>query len=373
MEKIRILHCLETIGPGGVEQRRLSIARYLNHDQFDQVLTCSKVIGSFDRKLIQAGTPVKVIGVLGSLFNFGYYKRLIKEVRLFKPHIIHGAVFEGVISAVVGGIFGRVPIIIIEETSEPINRSWRGHFLFRLLSMFADAVVATSPAVYDYITQVVKISKSKTHLIVNGAELPLEPEAERVKECRTTFDLPDTDFIVGSVGRMLDNTKLFSVLIKAFAEFQKNKPDSKLILVGDGTDKEMLVQLSMDLGIGSKTIFAGHQRDVRPFYKAMNLFVLSSSHEGFGMAAVEAMFFGLPVVATRVGGLKQIVVDGETGILIEAGQVTELCEAITYLYHHPKEATQMGIKGKQRAYEKYSAERYVKDVEMLYLKLSDQG
>src|SRR4051812_48704257 len=120
--KIKVLHCLETIGTGGVEQRRLSLAKYLPHEKYEQYLICSKVLASFDKRLEENKTKVFAIGELKSLLNLGYYWRLIKIVWEVKPTIIHGAVFEGVISAVIAGTLLRIPIVILEETSDPQNR-----------------------------------------------------------------------------------------------------------------------------------------------------------------------------------------------------------------------------------------------------------
>lgn len=363
--KIRVLHCLETIGPGGVEQRRLSIAKYLDAGRFEQKLLCAKVIGDFDKRLEHAGTRVQVVGVMKSPFNFAYFIRLIRMIRTFQPHIIHGAVFEGVISAVVGGVLTRTPVIIVEETSEPANRSWRGHALFRFLTRFADAVVGTSPAVFDYITKDIGVPPSKARLIINGVEPPEVASPAEVDTLRKQLGIRQGDYIVGTVGRMLDNHKLFSVLIRAFAGFAANKPEVKLLLVGDGVDIEMLKALAQQTGMGSRIIFTGHQTKVSPYYQCMDVFALTPAREGFGLAAVEAMFHQLPVIASKVGGLRYVV-NEQTGILVEPGNESELQMALERLHADRSLASSLGAAGRLTAHEKYTAQRYVKDVEKLY-------
>lgn len=367
--KFRILHCVETIGAGGVEQRRLSIARLLNQERYEQQLTCTKVIGNFRTKLESAGTKVWELGEMGSPFNLKYYSRLLRVIREFQPHIIHGAVFEGVISAVVGGMICRTPIIVIEETSQPINRSWRGHGLFKMLANCADLVIATSPTVHEYITQDIGVPKTKSTLVLNGVE-PTSPATQNeIAALRTNLGLDVNNYVIGSVGRLKDDPKLFSILIKSFAAFSKKHSEARLLLVGDGADRLRLEKLAEDLGVSKLTIFAGHQTDLHVFYAIMDMFALVSASEGFGLAVVEAMFAGIPVVVSRAGGLQNIVSDAETGLLVDIRDIEGLTKAIDTLYSDRSLAQSYGERAKKKAFELFTARRYVADLEQVYDKL----
>lgn len=365
------MHCLETIGPGGVEQRRLSMAKYLDQERYEQVLVCSQVIGQMDRRFQGLGTRIEVLGVMQTPLNINYFRRLLHVIKRERPDIIHGAVFEGVISAVVGGIIGRVPVIVIEETSEPANRSWRGNLFFRLLARFAHCVVATSPAVYDYVIRQ-GVSPKKARLIVNGVEPVVAPPEQTLKQLRSELGLRDSDFVVGSVGRMVDSHKLFSVLIESFSEFAKGREDAKLLLVGDGVDRDMLEGLCRTLRISDKVVFAGHRDDVSGLYCLMKIFALVPAREGFGLAAVEAMFMKLAVIASRVGGLAQVVSDGETGLLVNPGHVEGLTAALIELYDMPQERIRYGEAGKERANQFFHARRYVTEIDNLYKELLNE-
>lgn len=362
------MHCLETIGPGGVEQRRLSMAKYLDQQRYEQILVCSQVIGQMDRRFWDLGTRVETVGIMQTPLNINYFRRLLRVIKREKPDIIHGAVFEGIISAVVGGIIARVPVIVIEETSEPANRSWRGNLFFRLLARFAHCVVATSPAVYDYVTRQ-GVSPKKARLIVNGVEPVVAPPERTLKQLRAELGLRDSDFVVGSVGRMVDSHKLFSVLIKSFSEFVRGREDARLLLVGDGVDREMLQDLCQALMIPDKVIFAGHRNEVAGLYSIMEIFALVPAREGFGLAAVEAMFMKLPVIATRVGGLAHVVVDRETGLLVTPGDTQALIAALIELYDRPQERVRYGEAGGERATRLYHVRRYVSEVDGLYNEL----
>lgn len=364
--KIKILHCVETIGTGGVEQRRLALAELLDKSQFSQQLTCSKVLDNFDTRLERHGMKVFSIGELASPLNFGYYRRLIKVVREVRPTIIHGAVFEGVISAVVAGFICRVPIIIIEETSDPQNRSWRGHLLLRLLSVFANYVVAISPSVEAYLLDVARIPRRKVRLITNGVHVPRVISPDELQTLRGNLGLSPGDFIIGSVGRLRDFHKRFSDLIKALPSLVQSIPNVKLLIVGEGEDKAMLRKLSKELGVEGRVIFAGFHSDIAPLYRCMNVFALASHMEGFGLVVAEAMFFKLPVVATAVGGIKDIVVNGQTGILVNRHDPKAIGDAIRSIHDDPAFAARLGEAGYRRAMDNYSAPAYVKRVHNLY-------
>lgn len=364
--KIKVLHCLETIGTGGVEQRRLSLAKYLPHEKYDQYLICSKVLASFDRRLEENATKVFPIGELKSLLNIKYYWKLFKIVRLVKPTIIHGAVFEGVISAAIAGTLLRVPVVLLEETSDPQNRSWRGHLLFRFLSLFGDRVVAISPSVRDYLKDTVKVPCKKLMLINNGVDPPPPADPEKVRMTRQRLGIKETDFVIGSAGRLRDFHKRFSDLIKALALLRKKSESFKLLILGAGQDKQTLIGLAAELGVSEHVIFAGFQQDTTLYYSCMDVFSLASHMEGFGLVVVEAMFFRLPVVVTAVGGMKDIVIDRETGFLVPKHSPESLSEAVLQLYADSALRDRMGGKGYDRAMKEYSAQAYSRKVEALY-------
>lgn len=369
MNKIRVLHCLETIGSGGVEQLRLILARSLDKEKYQQAIVCTQTGGIIASQLEDAGCKVYTVGLLRHPFDKKTHKNVLQAIKEFNPHIIHGAVFEGVTMASICGALSRVPIIIGEETSDPQNRSWRGNLLLKVLSFLTHKMVGVSPASYNYLTEKINISKHKAVLINNGVEI-YEVSSQKVKSnLRQNLKIDDNCFVIGFVGRLLDEHKRVSDLIKAFAEVIKKYPVAKLLIVGDGPDKEMLEKLANDLGVSGNVIFSGYQPETKPFYDVMNVFVLPSAFEAFGLVLVEAMAAELPVVASRVGGIPYVVDEENTGLLFESKNINELVEKLSYIIEMPLVARDMGIKGRARAIENFSSERYVNDVDKLYEQL----
>lgn len=367
--KIKILHIQETIGSGGVERLRLSLAKHLDKNIFDQKFVCTDVAGNIPDEIRAEGFEVIPIGVLKSPFDWKQHKKVQKIIDEYKPDIIHGAVYEGVTMAAINGWLKKVPVIILEETSDPQNRSWKGDFLMKVFLRLANKVIGVSEAVTEeYLKGKLHLSSYKAITINNGVAIPRSVSEDELNVARMQYGINESDFVIGSMGRMLqDSHKRFSDLIKSFAVFAENKINVKLLLVGDGRELEGYRILAENLGINGKVIFAGYQSDVALHYRLMNIFALVSAREAFGLVLAEAMFNQLPVVATRVGGMKYIVDDQQTGFLVEPFQIEEVAEKLEYLYQHPEQRVQMGENGFEKAINNYTEEIYVKNIEELYL------
>lgn len=369
MSKIRVLHCLEAVSSGGVEQRRLSLAKYLDPQVYEQRLICTKATRSLPSQFEDAGCVITEVGVFRSILDLPKYKKALRVINEFRPHIIHGAVFEGVAMSAVAGTLGRVPVIIGEETSNPINRSWRGNLVYKGITALTHHMVAVSPAVECYLTDKVGLARNKISVISNGVSEKKPPSAESTSDLRDLLGVTKEDFVIGTVGRLFDRSKRVSDIIKALPFILSQISTAKLLVVGTGPDELTLRILAEKIGLSDKVIFVGYQSDTRKFYELMDVFVLASAHEAFGLVLVEAMFSELPVVATRVGGIPKVVVDEETGFLCDPYFPNQIAENVIRLFKSPDLKKVFGLAGKERARKYFSENRYVNDVDVLYRKL----
>lgn len=369
MDRLRILHCLETVGSGGVEQRRLTLARALDRNRYEQRLVCTQAIGGLPSRFAEAGCRIHEVGVFRKILDREPYRRALHVIREFKPHLIHGAVYEGVALAAVAGRLGRVPVILGEETSDPVNRRWTGHLLYRLLCGMTHHMIGVSPAVRDYLVDKIRLPAKKVTLINNGVGEAPPATDEQIHSVREAYGLTPEHFVIGTVGRVFDNYKRVSDLIRALPLILASCPDARLLIVGTGPDEAMLHELAVELGIARQVLFAGYQVDPQPFYAVMDIFALASAYEAFGLVLVEAMLAGLPVVATRVGGIPTVVSEGETGFLVEPGQPQVLADTLLILQRSAELRQALGQKGRARALAEFSADRYVREVDQLYQRL----
>lgn len=371
MGKIRVLHCIETVYSGGVEKRRLELAKYFHDKNFTLKIICTWAGGPILKEFTSLGIDLIQIGGFSHPFEILKHKKVLSVIKKFKPHIIHGAIFEGMTMAAINGNLGRVPIIILEETSDPQNRKNRANFLLRQFSRFSDKIIAISPEVKKYLNQTAKIPLDKIELINNGIQTPEFSKEEEITKKLDDLGLSDS-VVIGFVGRLYNDHKRLSDLIEAISII-KNK-NVKLLIVGDGRDKDLILEKIRKYAIEDKVVMVGFQQDTSLYYSMMNIFCIPSSREGFGLVAAEAMMHRLPVLATKVGGLADIVVDGETGFLVPPFNPGVIAEKLDVLIENPALRTQLGKAGFTRAMKSFTSERYCKEIEKLYIALlMDKG
>ena len=145
--------------------------------------------------------------------------------------------------------------------------------------------------------------------------------------------------------------------------------DAVLCMVGDGPDRERLEQLAHDLGIARSTYFVGYQEEVAGYYRLFDAFLLPSVNEGTPVSAIEALASGTPVVATRVGGVPDVVRDGIDGFLVEPGDTDAAAERLAELAGDPALRARLGTSGSAYVRARYSVDRLVDDVDRLYRSL----
>ncbi|MCS7261174.1 MAG: glycosyltransferase family 4 protein, partial [Anaerolineae bacterium] len=183
--------------------------------------------------------------------------------------------------------------------------------------------------------------------------------------------MPEASVLIGTVGRV-QPWKGHHIFLQVAQRVSQQLSGVRFVIVGgrvfaaDADYEQRLRNLARELGIESYVFFAGHQADVAPWLAAMDIFVHCSAAEPFGLVLVEAMAAARPVVAFADGGVPEIVLDGETGILIAPGDVPHMAEAVAKLAVDRDLAQRMGTAGRKRAETVFSATRYVRQIEDVY-------
>ena len=179
------------------------------------------------------------------------------------------------------------------------------------------------------------------------------------------------------VGR-LTPWKGHKTLLEAFSMVARNRPHAKLMIVGEvafweNSYEGELKDLAVDLRVADRVIWTGYREDIPELLRLCDLFVLPSVNEPFGRVLIEAMATGKPVIGTNSGGVPEIIVDGETGLLVPSNSPTVLAEAIEEMLSDPLAARQMGQAGLRRARERFDAERVAQQVQQVYRCLLDRN
>ena len=286
-------------------------------------------------------------GTLGRLAALTFNAVRPRARRALVLHTFHGHVFEGYFSPIVNAAI---------RTTE------------RTLAHLTDTVVTISPSQRsDIVERFGVAAASKTVVVPLGLDLDalleLDPEAP---DLRTSIGASPDDVIVGYAGRMVP-VKDLRTLIRAFAEARVAVPTLRLMLAGDGPERPGVEALVAELGLGDRVHFIGWTDDLGHLYATLDMFVLSSLNEGTPVAGIEAMAAARPVVATRVGGVPDVVEHERSGLLVPPRDPSALADAIVRLARDPQLRRAMGAAGRERARAQYSHTRLVDDIERIYV------
>ena len=294
---------------------------------------------------------------LKSAFDFKHILKLRKFIKTEQPNLIH---LHGIRAGAVGflaTLFLKVPVIYSEHlyTKDYHLKSWlrekiQVNFLNLILHR-VQKIIVPSRAVKEFLIEILKVKTTKIVIVYNG----LEEKNVKLNS--------DVQLKIGFVGS-LNEQKGVEYLIAAMHRLIYYFPKLKLEIVGDGPLRSFLENQAKDLK--NKIKFVGAKQNIYSYLKSWKLLVIPSISESFGQVALEAAIAEKPVVASRVGGLPEVVLNHKTGILIEPKNVDELVKAITYLLNHSKIAQKMGVEAKSRFKQKFTAQKMIKNINLIY-------
>lgn len=228
-------------------------------------------------------------------------------------------------------------------------------------------MVAVSKEVYQAEVQRSGIDPKKVTMIPSGVQVQrfIDPDPASTEQLREAWGIQPRTHLIGTVGRFVP-PKGHTYLLDAIVRLQSQFPDVKTLVVGDGALLRPMEEKAQALGLSDAVVFTGIRRDVPEILALLDVFVLPSLWEGLPIALLEAMAAGLPVVATRVGGVPEVVEDGVTGLLVPPRDPDALAEAITRLLRDPDLRCKMGQAGRERVESEFSVEKMVRKTETLY-------
>jgi glycosyltransferase involved in cell wall biosynthesis len=239
----------------------------------------------------------------------------------------------------------------------------------------ADRVVANSTAVRDWLVGL-GMDERRVVTIPNGIVVPSEPRLNKDGSVRRQLGIPPDAPVIAAVCRLNQNKGL-EYFLRAAVALRPRFPEARFLIVGgsyfDPLYPKTLEQLTTQLGLNDRVIFAGERNDVPRVLQEIDISVLPSLNEGLSNSLLEAMAAGLPVVATRVGGNPEVVQHGKTGLLVPPRDPQALAEAITRILESPEMSRQFGRAGFDRVKDNFSLAATVRRTEDLYMSLLDRS
>jgi sugar transferase (PEP-CTERM/EpsH1 system associated) len=367
-----ILHVLDRFDIGGMEIVALNLITH-TRDRYDHRVLCLRDVGRLAGQLQAVGIPVDTIGKQPGK-DIGAYLRVWKYLRNLHPDVVHTYNIGAIDVAFWARLAGVGRVVHAEhgrDVSDPNGSNNKYRWLRRILAPAISRFVPVSEDLERWLRKDVGMAADKVELIHNGIDTTrYRPgEAGRQRAERREF-APEGATLIGSVGR-LDAVKAFDTLIAAVAELNRIAPacNPHLVIVGDGPERAALDAQIDALGVAHRVTLAGLRHDIDEILPNLDIYACSSIAEGIALTLLEAMASGLPIVATRVGGNPELVVDGQTGRLVPSGDSQAMAAALRGMAESPDDLKEMGRAARERVCERFSLETMNAGYSDLYARL----
>ena len=360
---VAVAHVVQNLAIGGLERVVLNLASHAHRDRYCPFIVCLGPGGPLVAQARAAGVEVFVVGKRRG-FTPGTIAALARRFRAMHARVIH---CHNAAPLIYGALAGRLSHARVVYTAHGMKTSAGSHPVRLDRLGMVDAFVTVSDDARRIAIGKGGADHARVRTILNGVDTRAyqraEPEARR--RVRASFGFHANTFVFTLVAR-LTPAKDHANLFRAFAALSSVNPSARLVVVGDGELRDVLTGVIRELRMEDRIVLAGERDDVAELVGAFDCFVLSSYTEGLAMTLLEAMAAELPVVATRVGGNAEVVVDGETGLLVPARDSERLRDAMQWMVTHPSEARSMGMRGRDRAASTFSIEAMVNAYEDTY-------
>ena len=368
-----VVHLIYRLDFGGLETLLVDCINHMPPERYRHAIVCLTGYTAFADKITRPGVALYALDKQPGL-GLGIHVKLFKLLRQLRPAVLHTYNFacaEYAAPAWLAGVPVRVHAEHGRDASDPQGLNRKHNFLRRALVPFIDRYVPVSHDLHRWLKDVVGIPAAKAELIMNGVDTVRF--APNLPAAATPWAGEDV-FTIGTVGRLQD-VKDQASLIEAFALLCARLPEQRarlrLAIVGDGPLREKLARKAQDAGVLELVWFPGARNDIPELMRSFDVFALSSIAEGTPVTLLEAMACGLPVVATKVGGIPEVVQEGVNGALVPASNPQALAEALGLYATDPARVSTHGAAARLSIERHYSVAAMVGAYTALYDRLSN--
>lgn len=368
-----ICHLLHSLQVGGAEVLAARLARRLQ-ESFRFVFACLDELGTLGQQLQAEGFAVSVLKRRPGV-DWSFAWRLAKLLRREQVGLVHAHQYTPFFYGMIARLLCRRPAVLFTEHGRhyPDYPRRKRILLNRLLLERRDHVLGVGQAVRQALIQNEGFPGERVGVIYNGIDLSGigfgSPNRELIR--RNVFGVGPDAFVVIQVAR-LDYLKDHATAIRTLEHVVQRHSNTQLVLVGEGPEKDKISQLVEQRKLTTHVRFLGLRTDVGQLLPAADLFLLTSISEGIPLTLIEAMAAELPVVATRVGGVGEVVEEERTGLLAPAGDNAALAKCILRLIDQPALRKEMGQAGRERSRAVFSESRMHAEYFELYQKMLNE-
>jgi glycosyltransferase involved in cell wall biosynthesis len=359
MTRIHVLQLIDGLKIGGAEVLLRDLTAGLQNDPRFRVSVGYSTPGPLVEEVEALGVPVTHLPRAARVDPL-LFGRMLALMRADRPHVVHTHLFKSDFHGRAAARLLGVPAVVstLHNLDDWANKPALAR-TYGATVRFADRLIAVSDEVREFYIKRVHIPEHKLQTILNGVPIAkFSGQAAAGQALRAELGIPADAPLVGVVGRLAPQ-KDHVTFLHAARQILSSLPTTRFLIVGTGDLREQLVALAAELGLANAVVFAGIRKDVPSVLAALDVQVFSSRWEGLPVALLEGMAAGKPVVSTAVGGVPSVLIDGETGLLVEPGDARQLATECLRLLQNPVLRQGMGQAARQRAEARYSIDAMV--------------
>lgn len=382
----RILHVIDSLGIGGTERQLILNLANLDRNRFQNFLCYLYPVDDLADEVKNLGLHTFCLGLKGKRDWLSGVRRLMNFIKTIKVDLVHTNLFE---AAVLGGTAARlsgVPAVstLTHHADSPVRFSRELYVnkfklsLARLLTRTAynmcyNHLIAVSEPTRTSWIHSFGINEARVTVIpraIGQSLLQLEPSSI-VNEIKTELSLDGCYPVLLNIGRLIPH-KGQKYLLQAIPLILKNFPRAKLLIAGEGPLRDDLERISKDLGLDGVVSFLGSQKEIKRLLQTCDIFVFPSLSEGMPGSLLEAAALGKPCIASNIDPVREILEDGESGLLVAPSSPQALAEAVVRLSSNKEEGENLGRQARNTIMSKFLIENRIKSLEAIYIKIIER-
>ncbi len=371
--KYKIAYVIDGLGMGGAERLMVPSLKHLNRDDFEAYVCAlqSKDGNPMAEEIRALGIPVECLEIK-RLRDWNALPRLTGYLKRIGADLVHTQLEFANILGNISAKYLRLPSVCTIHVMSSLDVKTKTKLHQRVewfaLRHFCDRVISVSEEARQYHLTISGAPASQVTTLYNGIDLSGFVNIDRAREraaVRSEFKIPPDATVLTTVA-VLRPPKGIQFMIRALPSILASYPNAYYLIVGDGSHRDALLEEVQKADVKDRVIFAGMRKDVARLLAASDIFVLPTLTEALPTVLAEAMAAHLPIVASRVGGIPEMIVDGQNGCLVEPEDLNSLHSACRQLIGNSGIRQTMGVAGWQTADQKFNIERQVDKLEELY-------
>jgi glycosyltransferase involved in cell wall biosynthesis len=321
-----VAHVVLSLDVGGLERLVIDLVRENMRLGYGAAVVCLERRGELASQAEALGARV-VCAEKRPGFRPALVQRLANQLRGIRPDVVHTHQIGALFYAGPAARRAETPVVVHTEHGKHYSNRLRTRVLGRLAARYADKFCCVSQDIADEVRKARIVRENKIDVVANGIDTARFQRRTDTTALRSQLRIPVQAPVVGTIGR-LNEIKRQDLLIRAFASLLQRRPDAHLLIVGDGPLRGMLKQLALSVLPEGQFHFVGYQAEPERYLQLMDAFALTSRSEGMPLVILEAWAAGVPVIASRVGGVPELVRDGQTGFLFDGDDELGLSELL---------------------------------------------